>query len=382
MRTIYDDIRNPETAEGLRSLLPPAICLAAGGAILGAFHLCKGNQALMNWVIAHVTTPFKHALSWLCNPVPFAVAEVLWVLALAAFLVFLARWIWLTVRHPRKLLRLARRVLALASAVVLVYCGYTVLWGINYYGDNFSDKSGIETRGASVEELATLTNSFAAKLNELAGEITRDENGVFAEDLDTIFSETAGLYDGICAEFPFLDGPERTPKRMVSSPLMSRIDFTGFFFPFTAETLINDDAPACLIPATILHEFAHQRNIAREDECNFVAIIAGLRCDNPVFTYSSALFGFIHLGNALYSASPETYWQIRETLDPRVEADLEANDAYWDQFDSTLDQMAKSVSTTVYEGFLNSYGQSDGKQSYGKCVDLLVAYYFDYRAQS
>ena len=62
--------------------------------------------------------------------------------------------------------------------------------------------------------------------------------------------------------------------------------------------------------------------------------------------------------------------------------DLEANDAYWDQFDSTLDQMAKSVSTTVYEGFLNSYGQSDGKQSYGKCVDLLVAYYFDYRAQS
>ena len=233
-----------------------------------------------------------------------------------------------------------------------------------------------------MEELATLTNSFAAKLNELAGEITRDENGVFAEDLDTIFSETAGLYDGICAEFPFLDGPERTPKRMVSSPLMSRIDFTGFFFPFTAETLINDDAPACLIPATILHEFAHQRNIAREDECNFVAIIAGLRCDNPVFTYSSALFGFIHLGNALYSASPETYWQIRETLDPRVEADLEANDAYWDQFDSTLDQMAKSVSTTVYEGFLNSYGQSDGKQSYGKCVDLLVAYYFVYRAQS
>ena len=45
------------------------------------------------------------------------------VLALAAFLVFLARWIWLTVRRPRKLLRLARRVLALASAVVLVYCG-------------------------------------------------------------------------------------------------------------------------------------------------------------------------------------------------------------------------------------------------------------------
>ena len=238
------------------------------------------------------------------------------------------------------------------------------------------------TRGASPEELATLTNSFALKLNELAGEVQRDEKGVFAEDLNQIFSDTAGLNDGICAEFPFLAGPERTPKRMVTSPLMSRLDFTGFFFPFTAETLINDDAPSCLVPATILHEFAHQRNIAGEDECNFVAILAGLRCDDPVFTYSSALMGFIYLGNALYSVSPDTYWQIRDQLDSRVEADLQANNAYWDQFDSKLDEVAESVSTTVYEGFLHSYGESDGKQSYGKCVDLLVAYYFDYRDQS
>lgn len=379
MRTIYDEIRSPQTVPGLKSLLPPAICLAAGGVILGAFHLCKGNRGLMNWLIAHVTTPFKHGISFLCNPVPFAVAEVLWVLAALAFLVFLGRTVWLTVRHPGKLLRLARRALALVSAVVLVYCGYTVLWGINYYGDDFSAKSGIETRGASPEELATLTNSFALKLNELAGEIQRDENGVFAEDLNQIFSDTAGLYDGICAEFPFLAGPERTPKRMVSSPLMSRLDFTGFFFPFTAETLINDDAPDCLVPATILHEFAHQRNIAGEDECNFVAILAGLRCDNVVYTYSSALMGFIYLGNALYSVSPDTYWQIRDSLDSRVEADLQANNAYWDQFDSKLDEVAESVSSTVYEGFLQSYGESDGKRTYGKCVDLLVAYYFDYR---
>ena len=75
--------------------------------------------------------------------------------------------------------------------------------------------------------------------------------------MNTIFSSTAGLYDGICAEFPFLAGPERTPKRMVSSPFMSPLDFTGFFFPFTAETLINDDAPSCLVPATILLSLIH-----------------------------------------------------------------------------------------------------------------------------
>lgn len=380
MKTIYQEIQSPPKKRRLTRLVPPAIVLACGLLFLGAFQLLKGNKPLMNWLILHVTTPYKHGISRLCGKVPFAVAEVIWLLAILAVLVFLIRSVWLIVRDDRKWLRLGCRALALCAAGVLVYCGYTFFWGINYYGDDFSDKSGIVTRGATTEELATLTNSFALKLNELAGQVVRDENGVCSEDLDTIFAETDGLYDGICAEFPFLEAPERTPKRMVSSPLISRLDFTGFFFPFTAESLINDDSPVCLIPSTILHEFAHQRNIAGEDECNFIAILAGLRCDNPVYTYSSALLGFIHLGNALYSADPETYWAIRGQLDERVEADLQANNAYWAQFTSKLDQSVKQASNTVYNGFLQSYGETDGTKTYGKCVDLLVSYYFDYRA--
>ena len=33
------------------------------------------------------------------------------------------------------------------------------------------------------------------------------------------------------------------------------------------------------------------------------------------------------------------------------------------------------VSTTIYDNALKSYGQTDGIQSYGTVVDLLVAYY-------
>ncbi len=380
MRTLYDDIRDPKTEKkrGLRSLMPPAICLAVALALLGVFHLTKGHKAWMNWFIQNVTTPFKRGVSWLCDLIPFAVGEVIWALAILAFLVFLVRSVYLLIRRKGKLLRLARRALALCAAVALVYVGYTVLWGVNYYGNDFSDNSGIAARDVSTDELATLTLAFAQKLNDLAGEVERDADGVFCEDLDEIFASTEGLYDGICEEFPFLAAPYRTPKRLVSSALMSRLDFTGFFFPFTGEALLNDDSPACLIPATILHEMAHQRNIAGEDECNFVAILAGLRCDDPVFTYSAALLGFIHLGNALYSADADTYRSIRSQLDERVSADLAANNAYWAQFDTQLDQAIESVSSTVYEGFLHSYGESDGKKSYGKCVDLLVAYYFDY----
>jgi hypothetical protein len=379
MRSLYDEIKSPRRARNWASLLPPLTCLAIGSILLGIFWLTRQHQSWMNWIIQHITTPFKQALARLCDLAPFAVGEVIWALVALAALVFLVRTVYLLIRREDRLLRLLRRVLALGACLVLIYCGYTVLWGINYYGDNFSDLSGIETRGASAEELATLTSAFATKLNELADDVPRDDDGVFAASLDDIFSSTQGLYDGICYEFPFLEGTEHQAKRLVSSPLISRLDFTGFFFPFTGEALLNDDAPSCLIPATILHEFAHQRNIAAEDECNFVAILAGLRCGDPVFSYSAALLGFIHLGNALYSVDPQAYWQIRNQLDERVEADLTANNAYWNQFDTKVDEVLESVSDTVYEGFLQSYGQSEGKRSYGKCVDLLVAYYFDYR---
>ena len=379
MRTLYDEIRSPRKPIRWKTLLPPAICVAVAFGLLGVFELVKDNREWMNYLIQNVTSPIKRGISWLFDPLPFGVAEVIWAVAALAAVGFLLRWLWLTITRGEKLLRAVRRLLALVAAVAFIYCGYTLLWGMNYYGDDFSDKSGIATRGASVEELAILNQAFVDQLNALAGEVQRDENGVFCENVDGIFSRTVGLYEGIEGEFPFLDAPDRAVNQMFFGPIVSRMGFTGFFFPFTGESLVNDDTPACLIPATILHEIAHQRNIAGEDECNFLAVVAGLRSGDAVYAYSSTLLGYIHLGNALYEADRDTYYAIRAKLDSRVSADLAANNAYWDQFDSPVEEAVEQVSTTVYENFLQSYDQTDGMKSYGKCVDLLVAYYFDYK---
>lgn len=379
MKTLYDEIRTPEKCRSWRSLIAPLCCVAVP--LLGQllFVLLRGNKALMNGWVNSITTPIKRGISFLCEPFPVAIAEAVIVVAVLVFLAFLGRTIYLLIVREDRLLRLLRRTLALVSAVCFLYLGYTMMWGANYYSDTFSDKSGIETRGATVEELAVLNASFVQHLNQYVDQVSRDENGVFDENVESLFLATDGIYDGIIEEFPFLAAPHRTPKALISSPIVSRLDFTGFFFPFTGEALINDDTPACLIPATLLHEMAHQRNIAGEDECNFVAILAGLRSGNPIFSYSSALMGYIHLGNALYSVDPTTYWSIRRNLDPRVDADLEANNIYWSSFDSPLEHTMEKVSNTVYENFLQSYGQSSGLKTYGQCVDLLTAYYFDHQ---
>ena len=60
-------------------------------------------------------------------------------------------------------------------------------------------------------------------------------------------------------------------------------------------------------------------------------------------------------------------WSCRE-----CEERFAANRAYWQQFETPV----QTVTTTVYEGFLQSYEQTLGMKSYGACVDLLVNYYY------
>ena len=42
------------------------------------------------------------------------------------------------------------------------------------------------------------------------------------------------------------------------------------------------DCPASFLPSTIVHEMAHQRGIASEQECNFIAIAVSLASGDPV----------------------------------------------------------------------------------------------------
>lgn len=81
---------------------------------------------------------------------------------------------------------------------------------------------------------------------------------------------------------------------------MSYLDFSGFYFPFTGEANLNDESPACYLPANICHELAHQQGIATEQECNFVGILAAITAESPAYQYSGYLMGYVHLANALY----------------------------------------------------------------------------------
>ena len=308
-------------------------------------------------------------MGWLTGFAPFSVMELLITLVILAALFFLIWGVVRTIRLSGKRMRLYKGITGFLAAGLLILDGYCWLWGLNYYGSSFSDLSGLTAAPVATDDLYRAVLYYADAANNLSDQVARDENGVFSETVENIFAASDTVYTGLYQQYPFLDTPVRTPKKMLFSELMSVTGFTGVYFPFTSETNLNVNAPACLLPSTIAHELAHQKNIAAEQEANFLAVKACMTCGNPVYSYSGALLGYIHLSNALYDTDRVLWEEAYRTLNDKVKADLNANNLYWEQYKGKSTEAAG----TVYEVFLQSQGQSLGMKSYGTCVDLLVA---------
>lgn len=357
------------------------IWLLVNAAALALFAVLRTQRAVMNAVSEGFSMPLERALCRLWSYVPFSVAELCYALAILALLVFLVRSVALIRRAEYKRDVLYRRVMILLNTVLSLLAAFCLLWGVNFYTDDFCDKSGIRPREVAYEDLVSVTRYFAEQ-TALAADgmadgdttlaVARDETGACAFSRGEILAYAPSLYSAMYAEFPFLDvGPDPVPKGILCSRVMSAMGFTGLYFPFTGESNLNTDFPVATFPATVAHELAHRRGIASEQQCNFLAVLAATRSENAAYCYSGWLLGYIHLSNALYTADPETWKEIRLSLPEGVEADLRAASDYWAQYEGSVSR----ASEKAYDSMLKGYGEKLGMQSYGAVVDLLVAYF-------
>ncbi|HHU06318.1 MAG TPA: DUF3810 domain-containing protein [Clostridiales bacterium] len=334
------------------------------------FHIFKHLRPVMN-AVTNALVPVKRALSWICDITALSVAEFLIAAAIIFALYYIVKSVVLIIKSENRLPVFLKRLLGALCGIITVYFGMALMLGTTYYSDSFQEKSGLYARGGTVDELYSVAGLFAEKATETGALVSRDENGVFNVPLDTIFENSKGIYKGAEQEFPTLSGPDRRPKKVILSRLMSYFNNTGFYFPFTAEANINIDCPLAFIPATIAHEFAHQRGVAAEQEANFAAIIACITSGKPEYEYSGWLLGYIYLVNALYSRDYDKFVEVYGILSDEVMADIIANNEYWAQFETPVSE----ISDKVYDEFLKGYGQELGVQSYGAVVDLLLAYF-------
>lgn len=319
------------------------------------------------------TAPVHRVLSRACDVCSFSVAEVLIALAVVIFAGYTVYMVIGFFRNRTKLRTFLSWTLTCVMLFCVIYGGFCVLWGTYYSVSDAEEIYGFTSDGVEHDDLIKVDRYFVDIANEYSARVDRDENGHYIADEDEIFSHAYDVYDKLEQEYPGLKGTKHRAKPVMCSKIMSLIGFTGFFFPFTAEANINIDSPKMMVPATIAHEYAHQRGVAAEDEADFTAILACLSDGDDDFVYSASLLALIHLQNALYKSGDEETWQeIRDSYADGVVTDLADNSAYWKEINRSI---VNKISDNTYDAFLKSYDQKLGRETYGACVDLLVDYF-------
>lgn len=324
------------------------------------------SKGINHWVTLH--------LSHLTGLFPFSLAEFgLYALVLYFLLHTLYR-LFACLRHLHLAgFHLKKWFFQTLNVTCILWLVFAWSWDFNYYRMPLETSLGLDVSPKSTQDLISLYKALITDLNSLRPQVKEDENGhmIISGDFDDVAQRAALIYNTFGKANPLFEGRYGKPKSIAASPLMNYTGITGIYAPFTREANLNTAVLPQTLPATMLHEMAHQRGFAQEDYCNFIAYLASTYSKDPDFRYSGDLLALAHTSQALAKADYQVLLTLNQTLAPGVIRDIQQNNAFWKSYEGTIEK----ASTSINNHYLKVNGITDGVQSYGRMVDLLLGYY-------
>ena len=181
------------------------------------------------------------------------------------------------------------------------------------------------------------------------------------------FDEAAIVY------LPALGGNYGRPKALFTSPIINYTFIVGVYSPFTAEANINVAVPDSTLLFTTMHEIAHQRGIAREDEANFIAFLTSVVHPDADFRYAGYLAALNYTRAAIRRTNPELLPELNDLISDAVSRDIAFVNDFWREFRTPIEETFTQINNT----YLRFNNVEEGVGSYGLVVDLLLAYFHD-----
>lgn len=307
-----------------------------------------------------------HVLSRVTGWIPVSVAEVAIGLAVLSLLIALLRLLWVLISGPRRLAYLLRFVAwMLFHAAMLIFL-FEAIWGLNYRAQPLAETMGLTVQARSPEELKTLNRYLIDRANALAPQLPRQSTGS-ASPID--FRDVAGR---VADEFSKTTGRSEAPvKELLTSKWISYTRTTGIFIPYTGEANVNSDNTPADLPFVMAHEMSHRYAIAPEDEANFYAFYILEDASDPLLSYSAVLSAVLYCQNALYASDYDAFAELYASYSELVRRDLSDYSNHWKQYEGRISEISETVNNT----YLIVQGEPDGVRSYGRMVDLMLAWY-------
>ncbi|MCB2294030.1 DUF3810 domain-containing protein [Clostridium algoriphilum] len=313
-------------------------------------------------------------LSAITGLLPFSIAELIIIFLSVLTFWYIFKTILTVYKYSNKRLNVLKNfVLNILAALGIIYFSFQFLWGFNYQRLTLDNIFQLNVRKSSLNELSLLCQSLVNSSNTLRKDINENQNGVMKLPYNRnqiLYIAHLG-YDEASLKYTKLKGDYGNPKAILLSNPMSYTGITGFYFPFTNEANINMMQPDSSLPFTTVHEMAHQRGFARENEANYIAYIACINHPDINFKYSGTLAALSYSFNALWKSDPQKYKELILTCSKSVLNDLKYNQMFWEEYSGPIEKISDKVNDT----YLKSQNQDSGTKSYGEMVDLLLAEY-------
>jgi hypothetical protein len=344
---------------------------ASTGLVIHAVYMaCFSNPLFIEYFYSRGVYPFLNRFSYFTAPLPFSLAEFLTYLFLG-LIAFFVVFIIASVFQPKKKKLSSALFRGTLLLVVLssMYAFFLMGWSFNYARAPLAGSLGLDVSPADTDELYILCEDLALRANALRTQTLEDESGVFKmnQSKEKINIKVKYVFSEGAPEFMDLGG-QTNVKGVLSPNLLSSMNTLGIFIPFTYEPNINMQMPDLFFASSALHEYAHYKGFAREDEANFIAYYVSKDIQDTDFKYSSTMLALNHSLIQLKAKDYFLYSVIYGRLSEAVQRDFENESSYWSAF-----KESRETSNAINNNYLKSNNQEDGIQSYGRMVDLLIA---------
>ncbi len=328
------------------------------------------------------------ALARLTSPIPFPLGEIL-MYVFAVITIILPVMICMLPLFIKKeksgiVIRFVKAYGMTVAAVLLIYM---LNWLIPFKSTCLSAKDN--SKGEySLDELEKLREYAVNGLNTAAMEAKRDENGNLI--IDSEFSESVkqAMYD-LSDDYTRLKGYYPDVKEALCSDFLWWMDIGGYTYPYSMEVTCNRYCSYLYKPLLYAHEQAHHKGYYKENEAEFLSILACVQTDDALLNYSGWLEMYGYVNNAYVS---NLYRLLtKEEADKRLEnaislseevvedvkaAREDSEERYEEQVSTFAERYFKGISETTAETGWSVQDSVLGEMSYDGVVKLLLDYYF------
>lgn len=253
---------------------------------------------------------------------------------------------------------------------------FVFLYGVHHTAPSLVSQMGLEVDKYSTAQLEAFVAQTVEQVNGLATQMPRDEEGTcdFGR-FRPMAKQVSEEYIRLANEYAVFDRPRAglVKRSLFGGRIMSYVDLAGYYFPWAAESTVSSDVVDTHIPFNIAHETAHAIGIGPEAECNFAAWLACKDSSDLRFRYSGWLLAYIYSANALHASDYDAWHRQFSTLCPEAIHDLQVLNQSLARFENTK---VNQLGSQANDALIKATGQAEGIRSYGKVVDLMLAYFF------